>query len=63
MTLIASAFSVTTSKSASLFFSDNSLESRISSQIGANGSSKITDAINKGPAHGPRPASSTPATG
>ena len=61
--LTAAAFCMTTSKSTSRFFSDISFESRISAHTGAKGSSRITAATNRGPAHGPRPASSTPANG
>ena len=43
--------------------SDNSFESRTGANSGANGSFNTTDAITNGPAHAPRPASSTPAMG
>jgi hypothetical protein len=40
-----------------------SFESRTTASSGAKGSLRTTDAITKGPAHAPRPASSTPAIG
>ena len=52
---------ITTSNKRSRLAGVNSLESRISLSESDCGSFKITEAITNGPAHGPRPASSTPA--
>ena len=58
-----SAIAIITSKSASRLDSGTSFESRTAPSSGAKGSFRMTAAITKGPAHGPRPASSTPAMG
>ena len=51
------------SKTASRLFSAISFESRTTASSAAKGSFKTTEAITSGPAHAPRPASSTPAIG
>ena len=63
ITLTAKAALVTTSNSFSRSASDTSLESRTFASSGAKGSARTTDAITRGPAQAPRPASSTPASG
>ena len=51
------------SKTASRLLSEISFESRTAANSAAKGSFRTTDAITNGPAHAPRPASSTPAIG
>ena len=51
------------SKTSSRLPSLISFESRTGASSGAKGSFKTTAAITNGPAHAPRPASSTPAIG
>ena len=63
ITLTASAALVTTSNNFSRSASDTSFESLTCASSGAKGSANTTDAITSGPAHAPRPASSTPASG
>ncbi|CAB4538039.1 unannotated protein [freshwater metagenome] len=63
MTLTLCAIFMMTSKRISRRGSEISFESLTSDNSGSEGSSKITAAITRGPAQGPRPASSTPAIG